>query len=445
MVTTVPVEDALGRGRTAIRDRVRGSHLARNSTLIMASTVVNGVLGVVYWMLLGNGYSTDTIGVASALLQAITLASLVATLGLGQTLIQRLPHADDATWSMSVNGVVFGGFLSGATAGVLSLLMLPHVSHRFDVILHPAFAVLVVLGTAALTVANLFDYVFIGQRAAHYVLVRAGVFGLLKLAIVAVPLLFLDFGVAAVVGSWVLAAAGTSLITSKWLLPGLGRQHRWSPRGVAADLRSLAPQMMRNHLISLSATALPTLMPTLVVARSSAEANAYFYMAWLVSSILLTVSAAVSGSLLAEGTYDPGLLGKQVRHAALLIGGLLVVPTVVLSLAGRPIMHLFGAQYAAHSYLLVLVFMIAIIPDAVTNIYVTVCRVRRQTGVAAAVNITGSGVALVAAWFLIPVHGAIGAVWGWILGQSAGAVVVASHLAYQRLRQPGSVVSGATS
>ena len=428
---------ALGRVRTALSDRLRDSHLARNSTMIMASTVVNGLLGVVYWVFLGRGYSTDTIGVASALLQAITLASLVATLGLGQTLIQRLPHADDATWSASVNAVVFGGAASGAAAGALSLAVLPQISDRFEVVLQPGFAVLVVLGTAALTVANLFDYVFIGQRAAHFVLIRAVVFGLLKLALVIVPLLLLDLGVAAVVGSWVIAAGLTTLVTCRWLLPRLGHQHRWSPHGVATDLRSLAPQLFRNHLISLSATALPTMMPSLIVARSSAEANAYFYLAWLVSSILLTVSAAVAGSLLAEGTYRPGLLAQQVRHASILISGLLVLPALALCVAGREILQLFGAQYAAHSYVLVLLFMLVIIPDAVTNIYVTVCRVRHQAGVAAAVNIVASTVALTSAWLLVPSYGALGAVLGWLIGQLAGCCVVAGHLTYQHLlKQP---------
>lgn len=410
---------------TAVRELIRRNHLARNSVLIMTSTGVTGVLGFIYWGVAAHGYNTSVIGVATALLAAMNLMSLIGALGIGQTIVQRLPRADDATWSRLVNCVVFAGGAAGCLVGVVGVLVLPRVSSQFDVVTTPVVLPLVVLGTGVLTVANLLDYVFIAQRAAQHVLGRSVVFGVGKLALLLVlPLLAASRGLPTVIGSWALGAALTSVITAVVLVPRLGRPHRWTPRGVAGELRRLAPQLALNHVISLSAALVPTLMPTLVVARVSAEQNAYFYIAWLIAGALLTVSAAVSGALLTEGSYQPERLAGQVRRGVLLISALLVAPVLVLGLAGRPILGLFGAGYAAHSYGPLLLFLVVVVPDAITNIYITVLRVRGEHRVGAVVNVAMSVVTLGLAWLLLPRFGVTAAGWSWAIGQCVGVAIM---------------------
>jgi O-antigen/teichoic acid export membrane protein len=295
---------------------------------------------------------------------------------------------------------------------------------------------LIVVGTGLLTVANLLDYVFIAQRAAHFVLGRSALFGVAKLALLVAPLALAPFGVEAVIGSWVAGAAATSVVTMRWWVPRLGRPHRWRVRGVAALVRQLASQLLLNHAISLSAVLVPTLMPTLVVARLSAQDNAYFYIAWLISNTLLTVSAAVSGAMLAEGSHDPDALTAQVRKGARLIGVLLLVPVLVLCVAGRPVLGVFGAQYALHSYAPMLLFLLVVVPDAITNIYVTVLRVRGEHRIAAVVNIVMSVVTLALAWVLLPKLGVGGAGVAWAVGQFVGVLFLLARLVTTRLHQP---------
>lgn len=420
--------------RSRVLAALRANHLARNSGMMMASTAVNGLLGFVYWGAAARGYSTADVGVATALLSAMTLAALIATLGLGQTIIQRLPRAADTSWSVHVNAVVFAGGVAGAVTGAASVAVLPLLSHDFALVTRPAFGCLVVVGTAVLTVANLLDYVFIAQRAAHHVLARSALFGATKLVLLLAPLALAPFGVTTVIVSWIAGAAITSVVTIRWLVPRLGHRHRWTPRGVAALMRELAPQLLLNHLISLSAVLVPTLMPALVVARLSATANAYFYIAWLISNILLTVSAAVSGAMLAEGSHDPDSLTAQMRKGARLIAGLLIAPVLLLCLAGQPLLGLFGQQYAQHSYHPLLLFLLVVAPDAVTNIYITVLRVRGEHRVAALVNVVMSVVTLALAWVLLPRMGVNGAGLSWAAGQVAGVLILVVRQVPRRAR-----------
>ena len=114
---------------------------------------------------------------------------------------------------------------------------------------------------------------------------------------------------------------------------------------------------------------------------------------------LLTVSAAISGNLLAELSYDDEPMTRKLHKTARLTAGLLLPPSIVLAVFGRWILAIFGSRYAFHSYDLLLLFVVVAAPDAVTNIYVTVLRVRQEPHKAAAMNLVMAAVALGGAWY----------------------------------------------
>ena len=72
---------------------------------------------------------------------------------------------------------------------------------------------------------------------------------------------------------------------------------------------------------------------------------------------------------------------------------------------------LFGADYAAYSPLLVLL-LLATIPDAMINIVVAILRVQRRLVAVAAVTVTGVISAIGGSWLLMPHLGINGAGWG---------------------------------
>jgi hypothetical protein len=53
-----------------------------------------------------------------------------------------------------------------------------------------------------------------------------------------------------------------------------------------------------------------------VLATVGAEANAYFYVAWSVASLLVAIPTAIASPLLAEGRgHAGGEIGDHFRHA----------------------------------------------------------------------------------------------------------------------------------
>jgi O-antigen/teichoic acid export membrane protein len=401
-----------------LSDAYRRNHLARNSGWVIIATGVNGLLGLAFWAEATHAFSESTIGSASTVLAAMTFASTAALMGLGTTALQVLPRADDKTWSTAVNSVVAGGATAGLVAGVVTALVLPHVSsdHAFTSFAdRPLVVLCVALGTSVLTIALLLDYVFTAERQAHYVVMRGATFGVLKLALLS-ALILLGIGSGPwLIFIWVFGSLVTSGSTLLWQIRRLGRPHRYSVNGVVQYIRKWFKVLILHHMTSLGSVMIPSLMPVLVVSRLGSVASAHFYVAWLLSSVLLTVSAAVAGNLLADLSYDDEPMAQKLRRASRLIATLLLPPIVLVAVLGRFVLRAFGSSYAAHSYGILLLFVVVAVPDAVTNVYVTVLRARHEPHKAAAMNIAMGVIALGGAWYLLGAIGVVGAAWAWAL------------------------------
>ena len=422
--------------RQRLGELYRSNHLARNSGYVILTTAVSGLLGMAYWAMSARVFPVGALGVASALLAAMTFASAFATIGLGTTVLQVLPTADDELWCTAVNALVFAGAAFGGLAGGGLALVLPLLSPRLAAAETPFVVACIVAGTAVLTLATLLDYVFQAARAAQFTLVRGFTFGTLKLALLGVPVVLSYRSADWIVASWIAAAAVVSAITLRWQIASLGRRYRLRLTGTGRYLASRARLLVLHHLTTLGSVLIPSLMPVLVVARLSSEANAHFYIAWLLSSILITVSSAVSGNLLADVSYDVTRLGARVRSAVRLIALLMLPPAAALAALGRPILSIFGHGYAVHSYGILLLFIVVAVPDAVTNVYVSVLRAQGRPATAAAMNLAMAAIALGGAWFLMPRLGVAGAAWAWALSQAAGAAFALVHGWTGRERTP---------
>jgi hypothetical protein len=104
----------------------------------------------------------------------------------------------------------------------------------------------------------------------------------------------------------------------------------------------------------------------------------------------------------------------------------------VLLFGGRFVLGLFGPGYAQHSFVLLVLLVLSAVPDAITNVYVSVLRVQQRFRAAAALNIGMSVGAVMLAWWLLPLVGIAGAGLAWLMMQTAGSAAVAIDLRFKR-------------
>ncbi len=427
----------LWRQARALPARARVDSLLRNSIFIMATTVLTSALGYIYWTVATHAYSKHDIGLMAALISAMTLASNISNLGIGSTLVQTLPKRESGRdWSITLNAGLTIGTLGGLLAGLVVVAVLPLLSPQFSIIGHGGiYAAVFVLGVPLWTISTLLDYMFQAERATGNMLARNLIFSAIKIPLLALPLAIPHLGAMGIFLSWVLGTAVAFAWGFVVAVPRLRRGYVLTLRGIGAQVRMMLSSLAGHHFINLGGMAPLYLLPMLVTARLSATDNAYFYTTWMLGNLFFMVSPSVAASLFAEGSHSAHDILRKARTSAALIAALLAPVMLVFVLAGRYILAIFGPGYPSHGFVLLMILMVAAIPDAVTNIYVAVLRVQRRLRLGAMLNVGMAAVCLVLAWFLLPVYGIAGAGLAWFSGQTAGSIVVLCHGVMARYRR----------
>lgn len=406
--------------------RLSRDSLARNSLLIMATTVGNGGLGYLYWMVAARTVPPDRIGLATAVISAATAVSMLANLGAGHMFIQRLPGADSATWTRVVaSGLTLSSAATAVTATAAALAV-PVFSGNFAFLTGPGGAPALIAASLAVTLTTLLDNLWVAHRSGHGMLIRNLSIATGKIFTLAAVLAVGLQGAVAILVSYVLPTLVISLCTvavaMRRLRPPLVDGVR---QPLLSGLRSEAPHIRAaitgHHLINLTQAGPAALLPVLVTAHLGSESNAHFYLAWMTASMLFMVSPAVASALYAERA---NAVAVPVTRAAVVVGAVVGLPTLVLMLAGDRILGLFSADYAAEGGLLLRILVLAALPDAVVNLAVAHWRSAGEFRRCRRLNLVRAVTCLSLAWLLLPGSGVTGAGIAWLTGQLAAAVLV---------------------
>ena len=413
--------------------RVRADSLARNSVGIMATSAITAALGYVYWIVAARALPTATVGLGSTVVSAMVIVSLAIYLGPSSILIARLPNRttrDD--WLVTVLGTLVVCCVATLVVAVialfpLELLLKPLRPLRDD----PVLALWYVFGAVGWTASGLLDSVYIAERRADFMFWRNAFSSALKLLVLIVLAVLPEHrGATTIVSTWALSGIlGTfyGLYLCHRHFHRLGRIAHASTSLRAAmteEALLLARPSAGHHAISVSGL-LPTyLLPIVVTARLGTRENAYFYVTWMIGSAIFMISPAVSSAIFAEGSYDATRMRAMARASLKIIMAMIVPSTLIVGALGKPILHLYGADYAAAGFGLLLILLLSSYPDAITNISVATLRVRGALGRAAVLNGTMAVIAVAGAWVLAPAYGIAGAGSAWLIAQIVGTIGV---------------------
>ncbi len=443
-----------------ILHRARSDSLVRNSLYLMASTVVTAGLGYIFWALAAHAFTSQEVGIGSAVISLCSTAALLTYLGSSALLIERLAARERSSeWTTILVRVCLSTAAVTAVATAVAVPLLRN-SENYRLFFSDAPPIVVaVVGAAAWTLVNLLGAAFISARRAGRLLSIQTMISATKILFL-IPLAAAGVGALGLVEAWVASAVLGVCVGAAWLVPrmGLGRRPGLRSRrqvAATADLRprqNQRPRHRRNpvppsagsvrhllgqHLTSVGSAVTPLVLPVLVVVRLGVTPNAYFYITWMMGSAFFMVSPSVAAAVFAEGVRAHADLRSVVVKALRVIAVLLAPAMVVMIVAGRLILGFFGASYAAAGYGLLILLAISAIPDAISNVAVVVFRVTQRLGYSAALNLSILVMTLVAAWVLMPALGIAGVGVAWLGAQTVGAI--ASLPAYAQIRKPATM------
>ena len=348
---------------------------------LIATTGVTSGLGVAFWWLAAHRASLSAVGNGSAAVSAMTLVGTFGMVGLNTALIPHLARRSRDGDGLLAAGLCAAAVVSAVLAACLWLAALL-IGRGFAPYLHTGPEALVFIGGSALTGAGLvLDEALLGLMGGTPQLWRNCAFAVTKLAALAgfTAIWHDQFGTS-ILTAW---AAGTalSLAVAAALLRLRGIRLLSRPRW--AVLRGIGRSTARNTWLNNTLLAPSLVGPMLVTGLLGAEQGGAFYVAYTVLGIAIMLSFHFTTALYAANSADPGGLAVKLRFTlrTCLLGGVAGVPLVVAG--AHPLLHVFGAQYAARATLPLIVMAAAYFGSVLKNHYVAVLRIGGKTNTAA--------------------------------------------------------------
>jgi O-antigen/teichoic acid export membrane protein len=414
------------RGVAARAASTRHTPVFRSSYALVLTTVVNAVLGLLFWVAAARLYPAATVGLGAGGISAMQLVATVGWVGLIFTLMRYVPIAGRARRRL-IAGVYLAGV--GVTVPLAMILAIGLASDVGLGYIGVSPATVLAFGTcvAVWVVFTLQDSALISLRRAGTVTVENLLYGALKLLLLV--------ALASVAQPWVLLGAwgGSAVlfvaVVSGFVIPRhpLMRDERPPPASLS---RGIVARFSAGHTTAAFVAIVPDyLVPLLVLHFLDAASNAYFYAAWSVSLSARALAVNVTDALMVEAAYGHESFARLLRRLTRLFAGLLVPTILAMGLGADLILRLFGSGYAAHGAGALRWFAVGLVPFTVVTLALALDRVRQRVADALVITAVGTLATLGLDLVLIPSAGLTGAGLGWAAGQGLAALVALRTLA----------------
>ena len=214
----------------SLRDGLKSLHgvsLYRNTIYLLSNSVILAATGFFFWVAAARLYSTEYVGLASAIISAAGLLALISTLGLDFALIRFLSGKEN-TGSQVINSSFT---ISGLVGLLLSLIYIigmevwsPALLHLRENIFYMVIFVVAVIASVYMLFVR---HIFVAHRKAIYTYMQGVFFGILRF----VPLVILSgysesFGI---IISWGTTLALAVIIGITVLIPRVEPRYRFLP------------------------------------------------------------------------------------------------------------------------------------------------------------------------------------------------------------------------
>ena len=357
----------------------------RGGLALMLSAATAGGLGFIFWALTAHHQDASAVGSVAAEVSSITFLASVGSLNLINVFARFLPQAG---WD--ARRLILTSYGGAALAGLLSAAVF---------LLTPMGAGLVLgggLGRLAFAICVVLNSVFMIQDGG---LVGFGRFGWVpvenvlvasaRLALLPLAATFLSAPIG-ILWSWALPMALAVVVVNVLIIGRLaGQQRKQQPSlPTFGELGRFVAVESVTTAVSASVSAF---LPALVTERLGASQGGYFYVPWIIATMVSLLLSSILISMVREAVVSPEKANLTIRRslglALLVVMGAIVTCLLLPGLVLAPL----GPDFAAHGAPLLRWVGLALPATAVNLLYWATCLVRRRPWPVFAVNLATSG------------------------------------------------------
>jgi O-antigen/teichoic acid export membrane protein len=400
--------------------RLAGDPQHRGAGMLLANTVLLSGFGFVFWTIAARLYPSEDVGSFSAVAATVMLLSVVAALGLPNTVMRHLPASEAARRLVAAllgTVTLLGGVVAILVVVVVGPLLPDAVVPRAGGWLLAALVVLTAAGTVT-------DAALITSRATGVLLVKNLVASVAKVAAL-IPLSAL--GSTGLVLAYGVGVALSAVLGLETLWRRLGPA-RSAASGLAL-LRQYARFSGGSYLGTVFGIMPLACVPIIVLAARGPREAAWWSVAAMLVGFLNFIPSTTSQVLFAEASREPGRLREQTVKAVRGIYALLLPAMLVLILAAPLVLLAFGGEYRDHATDVLRVLALGTVFTGGTYVVDSILVARDRVRAYVAMNAINAVLVLGAVAVLLPSGLVAGAV-GWAVAQGVslaiGGVVLAA-------------------
>ncbi len=354
----------------------------------MLSAAMAGVLGFVFWTLSAHHHSASTIGSVSAEVSAISFLAVVGGLNLSSFFARFLPVAGRSSRRMIMTS--YGAVaLASLSAAIIFLatplargLILGGGAGRL------AFAACVIISS----IFNIQDGGLVGFGRFGWVPIENVLVALSRLALLLLAASFLSVS-SAILWSWALPMVLSVVVVNILVVgPLASKQKEHQPR--LPSFGELSHFVAIDSVTTAVYAAVNAFLPALVTRQLGASEGGYFYVPWVIATMVTLLLCNISTSMIREVAAHPDKAGVAIRRSMGLALVVMVAVMVVCLLMSRLVLAPLGSAFAIHGAVLLRWVGLAVPATAIIVLFWAVCLVRRRPWPVFALNITTSGMIL---------------------------------------------------
>lgn len=410
---------------SSVARRVMGQSLYRNSIFLLLAGVVNGGFSFIYWVVAAHLYTQAEVGRATALFAAVSMMAGFGTLGFNNSLIRYLPSVRDRNDLLNTAYTIVG--LAATLAGAIFLLVIPLIASKLQFVRQSGLFMLVFeLFVVSTAISVVLDNNFVAYRSTHYTLLKNFLLNVFELMFL---LAFLGLGSFGLFASYGLSFFLVAIIS----FGIMRRKFGFVPHlKIHVDIvRTVAKYSLVNYFTTFISSFPAFALPLLVTSTLGASANAIYFVAYNVASILFLIPLGIANAMFAEASHDEETLRYLLVRVARITATLLVPGLAIVTLFAPEILYLFGKHYSEQGVSVLRILALCGLCYAVTYPCGAILNVMHRLRPLIFINVFAAAAVIGLARILMQHGGGLtGAAWGWSLGWSATAFAYALTVAF---------------
>lgn len=318
--------------------------LFRNSVYLILSTGVMSLFGFGFWFINARIFNTEDIGIATAIISAITIISQLSLLGFNNSFIRFLPKSKNP--NLLINSLLNTSSMLTLIISTLFVLIIPWLFPTLNFISNNyLFAITFIIISVFFPINTLLESIFISFKKAKYVLWKNVVISIVK---VSLPLLLIY-----------LAAFGIFISFMASLVIGvilgiiiLSRTINYKPQLIIdrTQLSLMKKFTFHNYLASLFSMLPSQGLPLLIANYISPRQAAFFYIDMMIINLINIIPISIGQSLYAESSHNEKNIHQFIKRASILMIGILIPVIICISIFGRFALSIFGKDYATEGF-----------------------------------------------------------------------------------------------